>query len=183
MTHLLQDLRFALHLTRKHLVIASLAMLAFLLGVGAQSGVSSTLSRLDLQISGANLERLSLLGLSGLTALALGWVAVGIYGVMTYSVAPCAQEIGLRLARGARASEVLRLVVGQGVKLALQGMGIGLSAALLLARWIKISQFGVDATDPFTFGGVAILLGVMTFLVYYRPARRAAKTASLALLN
>jgi ABC-type antimicrobial peptide transport system permease subunit len=179
MTSLLQDLRFVGQKRRKQLSASALVLLALLLGIGAQSRGVAALSYLHPSrynlLGNAEAERLSLALLGLFAAVALGLALVGIYGVMTYSVPARTHEIGCCLARGAQTSEVLKLVLWQGLKLALLGIGIGLAAALLLARWIEVLLFGVAATDPLLFAGVTIFLGVIAFFVSYLPARQATK--------
>jgi putative ABC transport system permease protein len=104
-------------------------------------------------------------------ALVLG--AVGVYGVISYSVSQRTQEIGIRMALGARRREVLFLVVGQGAKLALVGVAVGLLAALLFTQLMSSLLYGVGAADPSTYLGVAILLVVVAVAASYIPARHA----------
>jgi len=104
-------------------------------------------------------------------ALLLG--AVGIYGVISYSVAQRSREIGIRMALGARRQEVLLLVVGQGAKLALAGVAIGIAGGLMLTRLMSGLLYGVQATDPLTYGAVAILLMLVALAACFLPARRA----------
>ncbi|HYO15468.1 MAG TPA: FtsX-like permease family protein [Thermoanaerobaculia bacterium] len=104
-------------------------------------------------------------------ALLLG--AIGIYGVMAYSVAHRRHEIGIRLALGARQGQVLRLVLGQGLVLAALGLAVGLPLAAAATRLLESLLFGVAPTDPLTLGGVALLLAVVALLSSYYPARRA----------
>src|SRR5580658_4525240 len=114
---------------------------------------------------------LLLVGLFATAALALA--AVGIYGVVAYSVTRRTQEIGIRMALGARRGAVLRLVVGEGARLAVLGVGIGIAASFVVTRLLSSLLFGVSATDPITFAGVAVLLSLVALLASYIPARRA----------
>jgi putative ABC transport system permease protein len=118
-------------------------------------------------------ERFSMFLFSILGGLALLLSAVGIYGVMAYATAQRTHEIGIRTALGAARGEISRLVVKQGAKLALIGVTIGILAALGLTRLIRGLLYGVSATDPATFAGVAILLMGVAVLACYIPARRA----------
>ncbi len=101
--------------------------------------------------------------------------AVGIYGVLAYWVAQRTQEIGVRVALGAEKSDVLWLVVGQGLKIAILGVAIGVAAALGLSRFFSSLLYGVQATDPLSLAVVSLLLGAVALLACYVPARRAAK--------
>lgn len=112
-----------------------------------------------------------LVGVFACAALALA--AIGIYGVVAFSVTRRTQEIGIRMAIGAQRGDVLRLVVGEGARLALGGVAIGIAASLAVTSLLSSLLFGVTATDPLTFAAVAGLLGAVALLASYIPARRA----------
>jgi putative ABC transport system permease protein len=113
----------------------------------------------------------TLLGALGTIALALA--AIGIYGVMSFMVAQRTREIGIRVALGAQKRNVLGLVIGHGMSLALAGMLIGIIAAAAITRFAAMFLYGISPTDPLTFVGIAGLLGSVAFLACYIPARRA----------
>ncbi len=123
----------------------------------------------------------ALLGMFGI--LALGLAAIGIYGVMSYSVSQRSHEIGIRMALGARPKQILGLVVGQGLRTSLIGIGIGLAAALASMQFVSSLLFGVTPRDPVTFGGVALLVVAVAVFASVVPARRASKVDPLVALR
>lgn len=122
-----------------------------------------------------------LFGLFALLALALG--VIGLYGVLAYSVTERRHEIGVRMALGATTQNVLRLVLQQGMTLALLGITFGTGAALVLTRWLKSLLFGVGTTDPVTFLAIASLLLLVALLACWIPARKAARVDPLIALR
>ncbi|MGB7281920.1 MAG: ABC transporter permease [Candidatus Acidiferrum sp.] len=128
-------------------------------------------------------RRVSMILLGVFAALALGLASIGIYGVISYLVGQRTQEIGIRLALGAKRSDVLRLVLGEGMKMAALGLFIGLAAALGLTRLMAGLLFGVSATDPLTFAAVALLLILVALAACYIPARRAMRVDPIVALR
>jgi putative ABC transport system permease protein len=123
----------------------------------------------------------NLLGLFALLALAIA--ATGIGGVMALAVGQRRHEIGVRMAVGARPAEILRMILGQGMALALVGVAIGLFGALWLTRLLQQLLFEVTATDPLTYIGVAVVLGLAALIACYVPARRAARVDPIVALR
>jgi putative ABC transport system permease protein len=128
-------------------------------------------------------RRFSLVIFGVFGAVALLLAAMGIYGVTSYAVAQRTQEIGIRMALGARMSDVLKLVLRNGMSLALIGSVIGLAGAFAVTRVMSSLLFGVTPTDRATFIAVALLLIAVAFLACYIPARRATKVDPLVALR
>ncbi|HZF37447.1 MAG TPA: ABC transporter permease [Blastocatellia bacterium] len=128
-------------------------------------------------------RRFSLILLAIFAGLALSLAAIGIYGVMSYLVTQRRHEIGVRMALGAQTGDVLRLVIRQGMALALTGVLIGLIAAFGLTRLLKSLLFDLSATDPLTFFATALLLALAALLACYLPARRATKVDPVVALR
>jgi predicted permease len=130
-----------------------------------------------------NTRRFNLMLVGVFAATALLLAVGGIYGVMAYSVARRTHEIGVRMALGAGAPDVLRLVLGQGTLTTVVGVMIGIAGSLVLTRAMQSLLFGVSATDPVTLAGVALLLGSAALLASYVPARRATKVDPMVALR
>jgi putative ABC transport system permease protein len=128
-------------------------------------------------------RRFSMILLAVFGALALILAAVGIYGVISYSVAQRTREVGIRMALGAQTLDVLKLVVRDGLRLVLIGVVVGMGGALMLTRLMTTLLFGVTPTDLFTYATVALVLFGVALLACYIPARRATKVDPLVALR
>jgi predicted permease len=137
----------------------------------------------ELRTSALQSDRFNLWLLGSFALLALLLAALGIYGVMSYTTTQRTRELGIRLALGAQTNDVLKLVVAQGLKLALIGVALGLLGSFALTRLMKSLLFGVGTTDPVTFALVPLLLGVVVVVACYIPARRATKVDPLIALR
>jgi putative ABC transport system permease protein len=116
-------------------------------------------------------------------ALAVALAGVGIYGVISYSVSERRHELGIRMALGAQRTDILNLVVGQGFKLTLVGVMVGVAGAFTLGRFLSGLLYGVKPTDPLTFATVSLILTVVALLASYIPARRATKVDPMEALR
>jgi putative ABC transport system permease protein len=151
--------------------------------VDAEQPVSDVSTMKDVLSESLSRERFSMLLLGLFAALALLLAAVGLYGVMSYTVAQRTREIGLRMALGAQRRDVLRLVVGQGLKLVAAGVVLGLVASLALTRLMASLLYGVSATDPATLVTISLVLVAVAALASYIPARRATRVDPLTALR
>jgi putative ABC transport system permease protein len=151
--------------------------------IGPDIPVTDVLSMDDLIAQSMSPQRFNMLLLAAFAGLALLLAAVGIYGVLSYSVRRRVREIGIRMALGASQSDILRLVVGDGMKPILMGVALGLSAAVALSRFVASLVFGVPPTDPLTFTAVALLLVVVGIVANTLPAYRATRVEPVRTLR
>jgi putative ABC transport system permease protein len=144
----------------------------------------AAISTMDQLLAGTlSRSRFTMLVLGVFAALALLLACVGIYGVIAYSVTQRTQEFGIRMALGANRRDVFRLVLGQGTRLTLLGISLGIVAAFIATRLMATLLFGVSATDPLTFAAVALLLGLVALAACYIPARRATRVDPIVALR
>jgi putative ABC transport system permease protein len=151
--------------------------------VDRQQPVSQIRSMKQILSNSIATQRLSVTLLGIFAGLAVALAGVGIYGVISFSVARRTQEIGVRIALGARAHDVVRIVVGQALALTFAGVGIGLAAAFGLMRFLASLLYGVSATDPWVLAGVSLFLTCIAALASYIPARRAASVDPIVALR
>ncbi|HTV55041.1 MAG TPA: FtsX-like permease family protein, partial [Terriglobia bacterium] len=140
-----------------------------------------TMEEVISEATGGAHYRMVLFGFFALLALTLA--AIGIYGVMAYTVNQRTHEIGVRLALGAQKADVVRMVASQGLRLTLAGLAAGLAGSLALTRLLSSLLYGVTPTDPLTFGAVSLILLGVALLACYIPARRAAKVDPMVALR
>ncbi len=137
----------------------------------------------DVVSSSAAGDRFNALLLGAFGGIALLLTAAGIFGVLSYVVTQRTREIGLRMALGAQRTDVLRVIVGHGIRLAALGLSIGVVAAIVVTRWMSSVLFDVKPTDPLTFVAVALVLGTVAFLASYVPAWRALRVDPMVALR
>jgi ABC-type antimicrobial peptide transport system permease subunit len=128
-------------------------------------------------------ERFNLMLIGAFASLALIMTAVGLYGVISYSVTQRTREIGIRVALGAGTRETVGIVMGRGLRLTVSGVVLGLAAAFALSRFLEHLLFGVTPTDPLTFASVALLLLFVAIVACYLPARRASRIDPMVALR
>jgi putative ABC transport system permease protein len=152
-------------------------------GLAPDAAVSDLLTMDEVVAQGMAEPRLYVVLLGSFAAVALVLAAVGIYGVVSYGVTRRHQEIAIRMALGARPADVVRLVVGQGMRTVALGAAAGLAGALALARTLSTLLYGIEPTDPLTLAGVAAALGMVALIATYVPARRAVAIRALGALR
>jgi putative ABC transport system permease protein len=162
---------------------AASAVAGAIRSIDADEPVYNIRSMRDVEAASLSPQRLQIALIGLFAALALVLACMGIYGVMAYSVAQRTSEMGVRMALGAQASNVLGLVMGEGLRLAVLGAGIGLAGSFFAARLLSGMLFGITPTDPFTFLGVAVLLVAVAMVACYVPARRATRVDPLVALR
>jgi ABC-type antimicrobial peptide transport system permease subunit len=144
----------------------------------------NNLRTLEAQVSNSMFSDRLVAALSiSLALLAALLAALGLYGVLAYVVARRIREIGIRMALGGERADILRLIVGQGVRLTLVGGAMGIVAALVVTRWVASLLYGVTAHDPLTFVGVVVLLAIVSTAACCIPARRAMRVDPIVALR
>jgi putative ABC transport system permease protein len=152
-------------------------------GIDTDEATSAFRTMDDVVSTSAAGDRFNTLLLGAFAVIALLLTAAGIFGLLSYLVTQRTREIGLRMALGAQRTDVLRVIVGHGLRLALLGLCIGVAGALVVTRWMSSVLFGVKPTDPLTFVVVAVVLGTVAFLASYVPARRAMRVDPIVALR
>ena len=161
----------------------SAAMRGHILALDRNQPVSEVRTMSEVVARSIAQQRFYMLLLALFAVMALVLAAVGIFGVMSYSVTERTREIGIRMALGAQTRDVLRYVVGQGMMLTLAGVAIGLVGSFLLTRLMTNMLYEVDAFDPATFAAISLLLALVAFVACYIPARRATKVDPMVALR
>jgi putative ABC transport system permease protein len=152
-------------------------------GIDSDEATSAFRTMDDVVWTSAAGDRFNTLLLGAFAAIALLLTAAGIFGLLSYLVTQRTREIGLRIALGAQRTDVLRVIVGHGLRLALLGLCIGVVGAFVVTRWMSSVLFDVKPTDPLTFVIVAVVLGTVAFLASYIPARRAMRVDPMVALR
>ncbi|MFZ3247123.1 MAG: ABC transporter permease [Candidatus Acidiferrales bacterium] len=155
-------------------------------GVGKEQPVYDVRTMREIASESMSSQRFPMILLEVFAGLALLLASVGIYGVISYSVSQRVHEIGVRMALGAEGRDVFRMILGQGLRLALTGLAIGVAAALILTRLLSSFTsllYGVRAGDPATFGAVAVVLAFVALAACYIPARRAMRVEPMEALR
>jgi len=152
-------------------------------GVNRDMPLANVRTMQDVIANGVLRRKFTMLLLSLFAALAMLLAAVGLYGVTSYSVSQRTQELGIRMALGAGKADVLRLIVGQGMRSAVIGVLLGLTVSMAITRLMSGLLFGVSARDPWVFGLVAVLLGGVALVANAVPAQRATKVEPSAALR
>jgi ABC-type antimicrobial peptide transport system permease subunit len=157
-----------------------------LYGMGKDQPIYNVETMQEIASQSMSAQRFPMILLGAFAALALLLASVGIYGVISYSVTQRAQEIGIRMALGAEKQNIFRMIIGQGLRLALTGLVIGAAAALILTRLLVTFAnllYGVNSSDPLTFIVVSMLLTAIAVLACYIPARRAMQVDPMVALR
>ena len=162
---------------------AASAVQAAIRSIDPDEPIYNVRSMRDVEADSLSPQRLQIALIGLFAALALILACMGIYGVMSYSVSRRIPEIGVRMAIGAQTGNVLGMVLGEGLRLAILGAGIGLAGSFFAARLLSGMLFGITAGDPVTFAGVAMLLVVVALVACYIPARRATRVDPLVALR